>query len=75
MIGFDIGGTKCAVSVGHIKGESLVIDQRESFLTEHDVSPYAIIERMCTLAESMSKDMSKIGISCGGPLDSRKGVI
>lgn len=75
MIGFDIGGTKCAVSTGHIEGENLVIDKRESFLTEHDVSPYAIIERMCTLAESMSKDMSKIGISCGGPLDSRKGVI
>lgn len=75
MIGFDIGGTKCAVSTGHTDGEKLVIDNKRILVTEHDISPYEMIEKMCRAAEEMTHDFSRIGISCGGPLDSKRGII
>ncbi len=75
MIGFDIGGTKCAVIIGEEKnGEIIILDKRK-IDTDHSVSAYEMIDRMCALAEEMTEDFSKIGISCGGPLDSKKGVI
>lgn len=75
MIGFDIGGTKCAVVLGEEKnGEIIILDKRK-IDTDHSVSAYEMIDRMCALAEEMTDDFSKIGISCGGPLDSKKGVI
>ena len=75
MIGFDIGGTKCAVSVGHEESGRLVIDQKRVIPTDLSISPYEMIDRMCELADGMTQDFSRIGISCGGPLDSRRGVI
>lgn len=75
MIGFDIGGTKCAVSVGHEKNGKLIIEKKEMFFTNHNKSPYEIIDTMCSIAELMTDDFSKIGISCGGPLDSKRGII
>ncbi len=75
MIGFDIGGTKCAVSVGEIQNGNLMIENKKIIPTDHTVSPYEMIDRMCALAEDMTGDLSKIGISCGGPLDSEKGLI
>ena len=75
MIGFDIGGTKCAVIIGEEKnGEIIILDKRK-IDTDHSVSAYEMIDRMCALAEEMTDDFSKIGISCGGPLDSKRGVI
>lgn len=75
MIGFDIGGTKCAVSVGYEKNGELVITDKSVIPTDLTVSPYEMIDRMCNVAEKMTDDFSLIGISCGGPLDSRRGVI
>ena len=75
MIGFDIGGTKCAVSVGHEQNGTLVIEGKQILPTDLSCSPYEMIDRMCKLAEKMTDDFSSIGISCGGPLDSRRGII
>ena len=75
MLGFDIGGTKCAVILGEEKDGEIVILDKKKIETDHSVSAYEMIDRMCALAESMTDDFSKIGISCGGPLDSKKGVI
>lgn len=75
MIGFDIGGTKCAVSIGTEENGRLILQDKRVFATDHSQSPYAVIDRMCALAEEMTDDFSRIGISCGGPLDSRRGVI
>ena len=75
MIGFDIGGTKCAVSIGEEIGEKLTINDKKVIETDKNLSPYEIIEKMCELAEKMTDDFSKIGISCGGPLDSKNGII
>lgn len=75
MIGFDIGGTKCAVCIGkEIDGDLQIIDKR-IIPTDHSISAYEMIERMCTLAEEMTNQIDCIGISCGGPLDSKRGVI
>ena len=75
MIGFDIGGTKCAVCLGkEIDGNLHIIDKR-SIPTDHNVSPYEMIDQMCALAEDMTDQMKCIGISCGGPLDSKQGII
>jgi glucokinase len=75
MLGFDIGGTKCAVSVGFEKDGELTVQNKKVIPTDHTVSAYEMIDRMCELAESMTDDFSCIGISCGGPLDSKRGVI
>jgi len=75
MIGFDIGGTKCAVCIGEeIKGELFVKDKRV-IPTDHSISPYEMIDKMCDLAEEMTDKIDVIGISCGGPLDSKRGII
>ncbi len=68
IIGIDIGGTKCAVVLGNDSGE---IIKKEKFPTE---DCEATIAKIIELAEKMGK-CDAIGISCGGPLDSKKGII
>lgn len=75
MIGFDIGGTKCSVCVGQETGGKLTITDKRVIPTNLSVSAYEMINRMCALAEEMSANTDRIGISCGGPLDSKAGVI
>lgn len=75
MIGFDIGGTKCAVCIGkEVDGQLQIVDKK-SIPTNHNISPCEMIDEMCALAESMTGEMDVIGISCGGPLDSKRGII
>ncbi len=75
MIGFDIGGTKCAVTIGEEIDGVLHIKNKMVTATDHSISAYQMIDKMCELAESMTDDFSQIGISCGGPLDNKRGVI
>ncbi len=74
-IGFDIGGTKCAVSFGEETNDELKILDKKVIATDFSISPYEMIDKMCDLAESMSNDFESVGISCGGPLNSEKGII
>lgn len=39
MIGFDIGGTKCAVTIGEETEGKLIIKDKRSIPTDHTVSP------------------------------------
>ena len=75
MIGFDIGGTKCAVSVGTEHDGILDIKEKRIIDTDLSVSPYVMLDRMCDIAREMTDDLSRIGISCGGPLDPQRGII
>ncbi len=75
MIGFDIGGTKCAVCIGQEVEGDLQILGKKSIPTDHSVSAYEMIDRMCALAEELTDQIDCIGISCGGPLDSKRGII
>lgn len=73
-IGIDIGGTKCAVVVGEYENEQIKIISRTAFATQVDEEPTSIIEKFAEII-SEEKDFKAIGISCGGPLDSKSGVV
>lgn len=66
-IGLDIGGTKCAV----IKGEGTNIVYREAFATTDRDST---LNKLFSLIEKQD-GYSAIGVSCGGPLNEKTGVI
>lgn len=75
FLGLDIGGTKTAVCVGNEKG---VILAQKKFLTHSD--PYKTLDQAIKIATQLSKDLKienfkSCGISCGGPLDSKNGII
>lgn len=75
MIGFDIGGTKCAVSIGEEIDGIMQIKSKKVIPTDHSISAYEMIDKLCDLAHEMTDDFSAIGISCGGPLDNKRGII
>ncbi|MBQ0126308.1 MAG: ROK family protein [Clostridiales bacterium] len=69
-IGIDIGGTKCAVVRAD---ENLCIEEKIKFDTS-DVAE--TIQKITAAAKKlMTKNVVSAGISCGGPLDSKRGVI
>lgn len=99
-VGIDIGGTKCALSVGVCAADSVKILHREEFPTAglswrqvldafaarldaffSRLRPEAEVEngkstlRSPPSTSTSAFSLSSIGISCGGPLDSRRGVI
>ena len=75
MIGIDIGGTKCAVSIGYETNGLLTVEKKESIPTDLSVSPYEMLERLAALLDGMTKEYDAIGISCGGPLNTLTGEI
>ena len=80
LLGFDIGGTKCAAILGEAEGDQIRIEEKRVFATASVPRPEDCIARFILEAEKMLSDhpgslVESIGISCGGPLDSRRGVI
>ena len=76
LLGFDIGGTKCAVITARYENGELSFCGRESIPTDRSVGPYEMIDRLCALADTMLEEKPcAIGISCGNPMDSKKGII
>ncbi|SHF23424.1 glucokinase [Mariniphaga anaerophila] len=77
FLGIDIGGTKCAVVVGdgnfnvfrRIQFETRVERGYKEILEEFDLHINELF------SEFPQQRLAGIGISCGGPLDSQKGVI
>ena len=80
LAGLDIGGTKCAVSLGEEESGSIKILSREEFPTA-GLSWQEVLEKFAHRLENHStpdaqpSTLDSIGISCGGPLDSRRGVV
>lgn len=75
MIGFDIGGTKCAVCVGKETEQGLLLVDKRVIATDHNISAYEMLDKMCALAAEMTDTIDVIGISCGGPLNVKMGTI
>ncbi len=76
ILGFDIGGTKCAVITALWDGEEIKILKKEKCETDRSITPAQMIDRLIALADTIIDGKpDAIGISCGGPLDSKKGVI
>jgi|SRR5690625_3309371 len=78
LAGLDIGGTKCAVVLGEEDDkQNIEVIAREEFPTLE--SPEETIDRMGQILSDLLKNhqanLQSIGISCGGPLDSEKGLI
>jgi glucokinase len=77
LLGFDIGGTKCAVILGHAEQGQVSIEDKVSFATPSGVEP-ALKEFETCAADLLDKHHCKsasVGVSCGGPLCSRRGLI
>lgn len=87
LIGIDIGGTKCAAVLAKsaftpaLVSEGIV-DRAEIPTQAGEKSPDTILEELASLIEKLCErnfittyDIAKIGISCGSPLDSEKGII
>ena len=71
FLGIDIGGTKCAVTLGDNNGNVI---SKERFLT---TTVEETIDNIIKYAKKLSENQEVLscGISCGGPLDEENGVI
>jgi glucokinase len=81
LLGFDIGGTKCAVILGSTN-EKEGIDIIDKVVLPTNKPVYDMIELLFDTAEQLlqkhsvlNENVTGIGISCGGPLSSKKGLI
>lgn len=76
ILGFDIGGTKCAVITAQWDGSSVTMLKKEKCPTDLSVSPEEMVQKLINAADGLlTQKPDAIGISCGGPLDSRRGII
>jgi glucokinase len=93
ILGVDIGGTKCAVTLGCIGNSSheskedgssggISFVDKVSFSTETAKGVDHTLEKLLGSMDGIlagngkkPEDIWSIGISCGGPLDSKRGVI
>ncbi len=78
LAGIDIGGTKCAVCLGEVAGDQARVIARQQFPTP--ASPTTAVAALgaalaALLAGCPATAPVAIGVSCGGPLDSRAGLI
>ena len=76
-LGIDIGGTKCAVLAGT---ENMDILEKVVFPTETRKGPDHAISLLLKHAAEITgklgvKGLQAAGISCGGPLDSKLGIV
>jgi glucokinase len=79
ILGLDIGGTKCAVILGDRK---MRIFDRLSFPTQPHRGWKHILKKLFNAIDEITHrnglntaSISGAGVSCGGPLDSRRGLI
>lgn len=86
ILGIDIGGTKCSAVLGRasVDGEPPVIVDKIKIKTGSARPWQTVLDELAGAADALlsahgvKKDRSElegIGISCGGPLDSARGVI
>lgn len=79
IVGIDIGGTKCAVSFAEVDEETVRIMHKEVMPTETQNFEKAMQEFIICIEKKLRKEpewrLQAIGVSCGGPLDSKKGLI
>lgn len=79
--GLDIGGTKCSVVCARAwpHGKKPCILSKRMFRTKEYPEPAQAMEMFVRLIDEMCTEFGEsadgIGISCGGPLDSKRGMI
>lgn len=76
ILGFDIGGTKCAVITADFDSSNIKLINKVKCFTDRNLTPVQMIDKLIEMADGILECKPEaIGISCGGPLDSKKGVI
>ena len=79
LIGIDIGGTKCVVSYGIRENDKLQIIDKQRFGTTNvkDTIENLLsgIKKIMKEHDLTNSNTEAVGISCGGPLDSSKGIV
>jgi len=81
VVGVDIGGTKCAVSLGEVLEDSVNIMHKCKVRKTRAYSPQEMLDGLAEDIFSFerlldgSRQILGIGISCGGPLNSKTGTI
>lgn len=77
-IGYDIGGTKCASVIADATENNITFLKREEIPTEK-LPPEIILKKLYSITEKNLSEMNlkpaSIGVSCGGPLNSKEGII
>ena len=82
-IGIDIGGTKCAIILGaadiHQEADKVVL-QKQVFATTRDPEEtiktiFDTIDKLLSERNINTNQLAGVGISCGGPLDAKNGII
>ncbi len=80
-LGLDIGGTKCAVLLSEVDGGIHLLDKLR-FPTETEKGFAHTWNRLCEAMEEILRqndltfaEIEAVGVSCGGPLDSRRGLV
>ena len=79
-LGLDIGGTKCAAVICEKNSEQILDKIR--FETRSERGWESVVDELLTSAENLfhrngikNQEVISCGVSCGGPLDSNKGII
>lgn len=76
ILGVDIGGTKCAVVTAEYDDGNITLLKKQRCETDLTVTATEMLGRVMAMADSiLDKKPDAIGISCGGPLDDKKGII
>ena len=77
LAGIDIGGTKCAVVLGAADGGEIRVLGKSRFATPPapETALAQIAAALDDLLDETGSRLEAIGISCGGPLDSRRGLV
>ena len=79
ILGVDVGGTKCAITYGRETGGDITVMDKQSFATtSRDETLARIISTLHAVCDRAGLDASNaaaIGVSCGGPLSSERGVV
>jgi len=70
--GLDIGGTKCALAAANEQGDILY---RYQIATRDYPQWEDILETLVKAGEASAPRPLAVGVSCGGPLDSQRGLV
>ena len=77
VLGFDIGGTKCAITACDAEKGSISVLEKKVFATDISIPAEEMISAYYPVMQEYKEKYACecIGISCGGPLNSKTGTI
>jgi glucokinase len=77
LAGIDIGGTKCAATLAYSQDEQVQIVDKRRFDTPATPTEtlHRFVDELQAMLSAQDDTLAAIGISCGGPLDSQRGLI